>query len=293
MVVRRLPWSLLLLIISGSALYLLFSSPRRVLSLATHVVISQVQISGDGADSSNDEFVELYNPTNSPIVMDSWRLTRKNSTGVQANLVSDLSGTIPSRGYFLIGHATGYNGSLPLDEVYSAPSNALTNNYAVLLYSDAGITLVDKVGFGTGVDFETVATGNPSTNSSIVRKANSSSTDVTMGTGGMDEFGGNGEDSDNNSLDFVTFTTSIPRNSDSPIAPADTPTPTPSLTPTITPTEEPTPTVTPTVTPTPTVEPTPTPTTTPTITSVPTQEPARFTRPRLPLFRFPFSFMSF
>ncbi len=279
MIVRRLPWSLVLFIISGSVLYLIFSSPKSVLSIASHVVISQVQIAGDGADPSNDEFVELYNPTNSPVVMAGWRLTRKNSTGTQANLVADLSGIIPARGYFLIGHGTGYNGSLPLDIVYSAPSNTLTNNFTVLLYSDAGITLVDRVGFGTAVDFETAATSNPSSNSSIVRKANSSSTDVTMGTGGLDEFGGNGEDSDNNLADFVTFTVSNPRNSSSPSAPADTPTPTPTEEPTSTPTNTPSPTQTPT----PTLEPTIT------ITPSPTQGSMGLIRPRLPIFRFPFS----
>lgn len=41
-----------------------------------HIVISQIQLSGEG--NAQDEFVELYNPTNVAIEMTEWRLTRKS-----------------------------------------------------------------------------------------------------------------------------------------------------------------------------------------------------------------------
>jgi len=47
-------------------------------STASHVVISEVQVGGTLVD---DEFVELYNPTNSAISLSGWRLRRKTSTG--------------------------------------------------------------------------------------------------------------------------------------------------------------------------------------------------------------------
>lgn len=260
--------------------------PSPNFGIATHIVISEVQISGDGGSAADDEFVELYNPTNSTVVMSGWRLRRKNSAGTEANLVLTLSGTVPARGYFLIGHGTGYNGSTALDVVYSAPSNALLNNYTVLLYSDAGITLVDKVAFGTGTDPEgTVFSSNPSANNSIERKANSSSTESSMGSGGADEFQGNGEDTENNSADFVARTTSNPQNSSSAIEPASTPTPTntstntptntdiPTYTPTFTPTDTPSNTNTPTNSPTPSDTPSPTDTPTNTPTDTPTHTP--------------------
>ena len=258
------------------------SKAKPTYSLSTHIVISEVQIAGDSADPANDEFVELYNPTGSDIVMTGWRLTRKNSAGTEANLVASLSGTIPAHGFFLIGHGTGYNGSATLDLPYSAPSNALTNNYTVLLYSDAGITLVDRVGFGpSAADPETSpVTDNPAANGSIERKSSSS---------GLDESGGNGEDTDNNNVDFLQRVTSDPQNTGSatetPSEPSATPTetltptptlePTPSETLTPTPTEEPTPTPTEELTPTPTEEATPTPTeqVTPTEEPTPTLEP--------------------
>lgn len=164
-----------------------------------NIVISEVQIAGA---TSDDEFVELYNPTATSITMSGWRLTRKNSSGTEANLVLTLSGTVPSRGYFLIGHGTGYSQSTttPLDATYSAASNALTNNYTVLLYSDAGSTLVDKVGFGSALDSETsVFASNPTSGQSIERKL-----------GGIN---GNAQDTDNNSTDFTLRTVSNPQNS--------------------------------------------------------------------------------
>lgn len=179
--------------------------------IATQVVISEVQIKGDGRNINDDEFVELYNPTSTQIVMDRWRLTRKNSAGSQENLVLILSGTIPAFRHFLIVDGDGYNGSVSGDALYSAPHNALTNNYTVLLYSDAG-TLVDKVGFGVPSDSETTPfSSNPSNNGSIERKAYSSSTEISM-TSGPDATMGNGYDTDNNSNDFVTRTTSDPQN---------------------------------------------------------------------------------
>jgi hypothetical protein len=88
-----------------------------------------------------------------------------------------------------------------------------------------------------------------------------------------DEFKGNGEDSDNNSNDFIVRATAQPQNSASSTEPASvTPTPTSSITPTVTPLSTPTPTIT--ITPTPTL--TPTPTATPTPTSTPTPTPVKY-----------------
>lgn len=263
--------------------YLLLFKTKIVLSAATHVVISEIQVSGDGGDPGNDEFVELYNPTGVDVVMSGWKLTRKNSSGTEANLILSLNGTVPSHGYFLVGHGTGYNGSVSLDASYSAPSNALTNNYTVLLYSDNQVTLVDKVGFGSAQDSETSPfSENPVGGGSIERKASSSSSSVTMGSSGSEEKSGNGEDSENNSNDFVTRAISDPQNSSSLVEPEEatptgtpTETPTASPSPTSSPTEEPTSTPTPSVIPTatPTIEPTGTPTEEPTPSSTPTEEP--------------------
>jgi hypothetical protein len=247
----------------ASLLLLVKSSPQNkaYADPADHIVISEVQITGGTPD---DEFVELYNPTGNDVLLDGWRLTRKNSSGTEANLVASLSGTISAHGYFLIGHGTGYDGAVALNQDYSAASNALTNDFIVLLYSDASVTLVDKVGMEDATDFETaVFPNNPAANGSIERKAKSNSTTESMGSGGDDELLGNSEDTDNNANDFVLRETSGPQNSESPTETLAEETPTPTPTPTDEPTATPTPTDEPTATPTPTTEPTNTPAPTP------------------------------
>lgn len=245
----------------------------------THIVISEIQISGDGADPTHDQFVELYNPTDAAIVMSSWRLARKNANGVQATLVAFLDGTIPAHGYFLIGHGTAYNGDVPLDVAYSAPSNALANNYSVLLYRDDDVTIEDRVAIGAGTDPEgNPFPSNPTANNSIERKANTDSTSDTMSTGGADEFSGNGEDSDDNSADFVLRTNPQPQNSSSPTEIPPTVPSTPTLTPI--PTDSPTDPATNTSTATATL--TNTPVDTATLTPTPTDtipDTATFTPP--------------
>ncbi len=215
-----------------------FYNPQIVRSATNHVVISEIQI---GGTTATDEFVELYNPTNAPVDLTGWRLQKKSSTGTTvSNLVSVMSGVIPAHGYFLIGHP-GYVGSVALDLVYSGTTPAsLAADNTVILYSDAGTTVVDKVGYGAATQFEGVVfPTNPAPNSSIERM---------------------GDDTDNNSVDFQLRAVSDSQNSLSP-------TPTASPTPTEVPTDTPLPTETPTATPT------ATPTTSPTFAPTPTETP--------------------
>lgn len=251
----NLSWALgLIIIFSVFAIY--FNSATPVSSAVTHLVISQVQIAGATA---GDEFVELYNPTNSDIDLGGWKLKHETQNGAttSANLVASMSGTIKSHGYFLIT-SPGYTGATTSDESYSASSAAITTNNTILIYSDNIGTLVDKVGMGSAQDFETTATSNPVASGSVQRK--------------LDDTGGHGQDSDNNSTDFEQLAVSAPRNSSVVITPTatDTPTDTPTATPTETATPTPTLTATPTATPTPTVELTPTATPTPTLEASPT-----------------------
>lgn len=236
--------------------------PFRPSAAENHVVISEIQISGTTA---TDEFVELYNPTNSEINIAGWRLTKKVISGTQSNLVTNIVGTIPAYGHFLITHPTGYDGSISSDLAYST-STSITPDNTVLLYSDGGITLVDKVGMGLATDFETaVFASNPLANSSIQRT--------------------NGQDTNNNSADFFLQTVSDPQNSQTIITPTSTPTPTPvdSTEPGDTPTPQPTSTATPTSIPTPTTSPTfsssPTPSQLPITSPTPTATSPTFFTP--------------
>lgn len=288
MIRKFLPPSFFALVITILITLLLTQTSFVFAASSNHVVISEVQIAGGTAD---DEFIELYNPTSNNIDLTGWRLTRKTSTGAQSNLIASMSGTISSHGYFLIAKPTTYDGSVTPDALYSATSNAIAEDNSIVLYSDAGLTVVDKIGLGGATDRETATVGNPAAHGSVERKAKSSSTPESMVAG--DATAGNSEDTNNNSNDFVLRTTSDPQNTASnletlpiisptvSLTPTNSPTATPTVsntptnTPTATPTLTNTPTNTPTSTPTnsPTSTPTPSNTITPTATNMPTNSP--------------------
>lgn len=172
---------------------------------APHVVISEVQIAGSTVD---DEFVELYNPTSSPITMVDWRISRRTAGGTESILVDYLNGTIPAYGYFLIG-SPEYTGLVAKDVTYSTSGHLANNNTVILYRSAAGVyTIVDKLGYGSipVIDFEEAQfDGNPSGGGSLERKPGASAPTQ-----------GNGLDIDNNSVDFVkrsVATGSEPQNS--------------------------------------------------------------------------------
>jgi hypothetical protein len=254
---KALPWLLSLSVFSIFVTLAIYHASS-VKAAATHVVISQIQVAGATA---NDEFVELYNPTNSSADLTGWRLKKESSTGGSpANLIASISGSIASHGYFLIAfpNPNGYTGSVTPDAFYSATSSAIAANNSVLLYSDAGVTLVDKVGMGTATDNESADAPEPSPSGSIQRK--------------LDDTNGHGLDTDNNSSDFEALAASAPRNS-STVVLSPSPTPTPTATSTAIPTPTATPTSSPSPTPSPTSTPTATPTSTPTASPSPTSTP--------------------
>ena len=78
------------------------------------VVISQVYGGGgnNGAVYSND-FVELYNPSSSPVDLTGWKILYnskgKTFTNEDKPQSTGLTGTIPANGYYLVQQAKGAN----------------------------------------------------------------------------------------------------------------------------------------------------------------------------------------
>lgn len=165
-------------------------------SWAIHIVISEVKIAGTTA---TDEFVELYNPTNQPIDLSTYKLKKKTASGTESNLLTTFPATssIPAYGFYLIAHQTGYTNLVAPDARYSSSSYSLADNNTVLLYD--GATLIDKVGWGAATDFEGTVLGSPGTQS-LIRLPN-------------DGYG-YGQDTDNNFTDFALLA-SNPQNSSS------------------------------------------------------------------------------
>jgi len=120
-----------------------FVSPARA-EQANHIVISEIQAGTEnGAD---DEFVELYNPTNQEIDLAGWELRKKNSSGNENNLVSSKKfvGIIKAKHFFLIAHEN-YKGATAKDLIYSVNSNNLSyDNNSVILYDSSGQIVDEK-----------------------------------------------------------------------------------------------------------------------------------------------------
>lgn len=192
-------------------------------NIATHLVISEVQVGNTAAD---DEFIELYNPTPSSIDLSTFSLKIHiiNSAGTDNNKTLTFTNTIiPAHGFFLIGPSAGYTGATPLDATYSATSgNKLVANGAAYLSTSTSTDktgLIDLIGYGTSAidDREGTTIANPTAGSSTERKALSTSTASSMTGAGSDIVKGNGYDTNNNSSDFILRPTSQPQNSSSPV----------------------------------------------------------------------------
>ncbi len=147
---------------------------------ATNIVVNEIQTAGQ---TSKDEFVELYNPTDASIDVTGWRLTKKTATGNEANLVSTFSSmSIQPHGFLLIAHPTDYKGSVSPDLTYST-SNTIADDNTVILYRDAGDTIVDLVGVGKATVRDGTPAPNPDAGQSITRR--------------------DGLDTNNNGADFI------------------------------------------------------------------------------------------
>jgi hypothetical protein len=189
-------------------------------SWANHLVISQ--ICGEGP-TVNDDYVEIYNPTSSPISVTDHRIFYRNTANVTSwtNQIQ-LTGTVPAHGWFLVAHSLGmYPG-----DVKSNNTNFGADGGQMMLWkgtstppalptkTDSGY--VDLVGYGTAAYREGAAGASsnapaPGTGGASVRKANPASTPTSMATGGADALSGNGTDTDDNGTDFVQLTELKPR----------------------------------------------------------------------------------
>jgi hypothetical protein len=197
--------------------------------LAQHIVISEVYGGGGnlGATYKND-FIELYNPTTAPVSLTGWSVQYASAAGTTW-AVTSLSGSIAAKGYYLIQEAVGAGGTvnLPSPNATGTIAMAATAGKVALVSvttalsgtNPTGASLIDLVGYGTtATGFEGATAPAPSNTASIERKANSSSTAASMGSGGADEFLGNGQDSNNNANDFIVRSPQA-QNSSSPLEP--------------------------------------------------------------------------
>ncbi len=164
----------------------------------TGLVISEVYGGGGNTGAPlNNDFIELYNPTNAAIDVSGWSVQYRSATGDTAQL-TNLSGSVPAQGHYLVQEGAGSSvTNKPLQDPDATGSIAMSGSNGVVLLvanrtpftaqgdlaGNAG--LVDMVGYGTTpTSFETARTGVALTNSTSASR------------------GATGADTDHNANDF-------------------------------------------------------------------------------------------
>jgi len=188
-------------------------------NLADHIVISEVQITGGPSNTTRD-FVELYNPTSFSYDLNGHRLVKRSGNSPNDNTIKSwtTSTIVPAHGFYL--WASSNDGSFPASigaDTSTTDTLAADNSIALRNGPENTGILIDVLSWNDG---STLVEGDefdpdPGANQSMERKALSTSTVASMVIGGVDEFKGNGYDTNNNASDFVLRTTSQPQNTSS------------------------------------------------------------------------------
>ncbi len=190
------------------------TAPATIISPANHLVISEIQAGVDG--NSNNEFVELYNPTDNAVNLSDWSLKRKTSQQATStrNLVSDFgaTSTIAAKSFFLIAHRdySNYSTSTIPDLFYTNNSNPLAYDDDVVILYNGADEVIDEI------YYQNIEVGK-----SWERKAVVNNQCATASS--SNEFLGNGCDI-NSPLDFEIRGAPNPQNSQSFSEPRNAPT---------------------------------------------------------------------
>jgi predicted extracellular nuclease len=160
------------------------------------VVISQAYGGGGniGATYTHD-FIELFNPNTEPVSLAGWSVQYASATGTVWQR-TELTGTIPAGGYYLVQQAQGSGGTTPLpapDAVGTIAMSSSRGKVALLRTTDLlargtacpeGPSLMDLVGFGNTDCFTGGAAAPLLNNKSAAQRL----------TNGCTNTGGNGDD---------------------------------------------------------------------------------------------------
>ncbi|MFI5129037.1 MAG: HYR domain-containing protein [Chitinophagales bacterium] len=169
------------------------------------VVVNQVY--GGGGNSGSvykNDFIELFNNENIAVSLAGWSVQYQSAAGTGTWQVTNLSGTIPPHGFYLVQEVAGAGGTtnLPVSDATGTIAMAAGSGKVILCNTTtaqtganpSGINVIDKVGYGTATGFETAPAG-------LLENA-------TAAQRSPDGF-----DTDNNSTDFIIVEPPVPRNS--------------------------------------------------------------------------------
>ncbi len=177
------------------------TTPEQIAN-ADHIVISEVQITG-GTGHTTDDFIEIYNPTDSPVNLKGYRLVKRTATGGSDSLIKSWTtdALIAAHGFYLWADGN-YSAISVTPDVTTSSSIAADNAIAIRLGANDTGDIIDAVGWGNAsnalIETSPFST-NPGANESLVRKNIQSDSCFC--------------DTDNNANDFEINTTPNPQNS--------------------------------------------------------------------------------
>lgn len=179
---------------------------------ASHIVISEVYGGGgnSGAIYKND-FIELYNPTDSTVSLSGWSVQYASASGTFNN-ITGLTGSIAPHKFYLVKQIGGTGGTqgLPAPDTTGTINLSATSGKVALADTNVSVSgssdfhVIDFIGYGSANDYEGSPAPTLSNTASAERKDNN---------GGNVNGQGNGWDTDNNYYDFVNTSNVNPQNS--------------------------------------------------------------------------------
>jgi hypothetical protein len=129
----------------------LFFVPLKTLAVSKTMVVNSFQVAGT---KSTDEFIKIKNISPGNVNIGGWQLAKITASGTKYNLVTSFQSVEILMGNSIV---IGYKESIiPHDLPYST-GYSLAEDNTIVLYSDAGKTVIDKVGYGKAADFEGAA----------------------------------------------------------------------------------------------------------------------------------------
>lgn len=167
---------------------------------ADHLVINEIQLSGQSAD---DEFIEIYNPTSETLNLSTWSLQYRGGESKSYSKKNfETNSLILPGDYFLIAHGNKYTSAVAFDMSWSQSLSSeggtifLVKNQTLLTGDTDGTDLVqDKVAYGKGSFLrpeKAPLSISPAAQKSLGRK-------------------NSGEDTNDNSSDFIIFDQTTPK----------------------------------------------------------------------------------
>jgi uncharacterized protein YdeI (BOF family) len=229
-----------------------------------HLLVSEVMT---GGASASDEFIELYNPGPAALPLEGLEViyvTASGGTITRKATWSSGSPSVPAGAHVLVANAAGIFASVA-DLTYVNGLAATGGSVAIRILGAS--SAIDAVGWGNATS--TWLEGTP-----IGAAAAGHSIERLPGGGG-----GSGQDSDQNSVDFVAIASPDPQNSLSPPIPVATPAPTDS--PSASPTPASSASASPTVSSEPSASVTPPPSSTPISSPSPSVQPTATPSPSI------------